>query len=47
MKTREVLRLAAGAAALAIVLYALVAAPGLMSDRDSLVPASAAREARR
>ena len=47
MKLRTGLSITAGAALLAAVLYALVAAPGLLSDRDSLVPASAAREARR
>lgn len=46
MKTRKTLRLVAGAAALAAALYALAAAPGLVSDRDSTVPAPA-REARR
>lgn len=46
MKTRETLRLVAGAAALAAVLYALAAAPGLVSDRDSTVPPPA-RDARR
>ena len=44
MKTRNTLRLVAGAAALAAALYALAAAPGLVSDRDSTVPAPA-REA--
>lgn len=32
------LRAAAGTALLAVVLYALLAAAGLVSDRDSLVP---------
>ena len=47
MKTRKKFQLVAGTALLAAVLYALAAAPGLVSDRDSLVPAGAAREARR
>ena len=46
MKTRDTLRFMAGAAALAAVLYALAAAPGLVSDRDSLVP-ERSREAKR
>ena len=46
MRTRNTLRIVAGAAALAAVLYALAAAPGLVSDRDSTVP-ERSREARR
>ena len=46
MKTRKTLQIVAGSAALAAVLYALAAAPGLVSDRDSTVPAPA-REVRR
>lgn len=39
MRIKERLRLVAGAAMLAAVLYGLLALPGLVSDRDSLVPA--------
>lgn len=46
MRIRNRLRLAAGAAMLAAVLYSLLAVPGLVSDRDSLVPVRA-QEARR
>ena len=35
------LRVAAGAAVLAVVLYGLLAAAGLVSDRGSLVPVRA------
>ena len=45
-KTRKTLRLVASAAALAAVLYALAAAPGLVSDRDSTVPARTREAAR-
>ena len=41
------LRVAAGAAMLAMVLYGLLAAAGLVSDRDSLVPVCAQQESRR
>ena len=44
MRTRTRLKLAAGAALLAVILYALAAAPGLLSDRDSLVPAGTTRQ---
>lgn len=47
MKRDKKLRLAFGAALLAAVLLALMAAPGLVSDRDSTVPSRLAREARR
>ena len=47
MKWNDKLRLALGAALLAAALLALVAAPGLVSDRDSTVPLHQAREARR
>ena len=47
MKTTEVLRLVLGAALAAAALFALVAAPGLVSDPDSTVPLTQAREARR
>lgn len=47
MRMKNRLRLAAGAAMLAAVLYSLLAVPGLVSDRDSLVPVSTTREARR
>ncbi len=46
MKRNEKLRLALGAALLAAVLFALMAAPGLVSDRDSTVPLHGVREAR-
>ena len=41
MRTKDKLRLVAGAAMLAAVLYGLLAAPGFISDRDSLVPVRA------
>ena len=47
MGPRTRLKLAAGAVLLAATLYALAAAPGLLSDRDSLVPASTPQEAQR
>ena len=47
MKWNEKLRLALGAALLAAALFALMAMPGLVSDRDSTVPLHLAREARR
>ena len=43
----ERLRVAIGAVLLAAGLFALLAAPGLASDRDSMVPLHQAREARR
>lgn len=46
MRTRNTLRIVAGATALAAVLYALAAAPGLVSDRDSTVP-ERSRESKR
>lgn len=47
MRASSRLKLAAGAVLLAVTLYALAAAPGLLSDRDSFVPVSAPREAQR
>ncbi len=47
MNWKERLRLAIGAVLLAAVLFALLAAPGLVSDRDSTVPLQPAQEARR
>ena len=47
MKRNEKMRLALGAALLAATLFVLMAAPGLVSDRDSTVPLHQAREARR
>lgn len=49
MKTnwRERLRVAIGAVLLAAALLALMAAPGLVSDRDSTVPLRMVREAGR
>ena len=41
------LRLVIGAALLAAMLFALMAVPGLMSDRDSTVPLRPVREAGR
>ena len=46
MKRNEKLRLALGAALLAAALFALMAAPGLVSDRDSTAALHPAREAR-
>ena len=48
MKTKRngKVRLALGAALLAAALFALMAAPGLVSDRDSTVPLHPVREAR-
>ena len=46
MKRNEKLRLALGAALLAAALFALMAMPGLVSDRDSTVPLHPVREAR-
>ena len=43
----ERLRVAIGAALLAVALLAAMAMPGLVSDRDSTVPLHQAREARR
>ncbi len=45
MNWNEGLRLAIGAVLLAVVLYALVSAPSIVSDRDSTVPLHPAREA--
>lgn len=44
---KERLRLAIGAALLAAALFALMAAPGLVSDRDSTMPVRPVREAGR
>ena len=41
------LRVAAGAAMLALVLYGLLAAAGLVSDHDSLVPVRAQQKSQR
>jgi hypothetical protein len=46
MKRHEKLRLALGAALLAALLFALMATPGLVSDRDSTAALHPAREAR-
>ncbi len=46
MKAIEKARLIAGAVVLAATLYALMAAPGLVSDQDSTVPLRDARTAR-
>ncbi len=49
MKTNwnERLRVAVGAVLLAAALFALMAVPGLVSDRDSTVPLQPVREAGR
>ncbi len=47
MRWNEKMRLALGAALLAALLFALMVAPGLMSDRDSMVPLQPVREAGR
>ena len=47
MNWSERLRVAIGGALLAMALYALMAAPGLASDRDSTVPLRPVREAGR
>lgn len=44
MRTRTRLKLAAGTVLLAAMLYAFAAAPGLLSDRDSLVPVGTTRQ---
>ena len=46
MKWNEKVRVAIGAVLLAIVLCALVAAPGFLSDRDSTAPLHPRQEAR-
>ena len=46
MKRNEKMRLALGAALLAAALFALMAMPGLVSDRDSTVPLHPVREAK-
>ena len=45
MKQNEKMRLALGAVLLAVALLALMAAPGLVSDRDSTAAPRPAREA--
>ncbi|MDT7953781.1 MAG: hypothetical protein RQ966_19955 [Acetobacteraceae bacterium] len=47
MRIRDALKLATGAALLASLLYVLMAAPGVLSDRDSVVPLGTTREALR
>jgi len=47
MNWNERLRVAVGAVLLAAALFALLAAPGLVSDRDSTVPLQPVREAGR
>ena len=47
MKRNGKVRLALGAALLAMALFALMALPGLVSDRDSTAALQPAREARR
>lgn len=44
MRPKTRLKLAAGAVLLAATLYALAAAPGLLSDQDSLVPLGTTRQ---
>ncbi len=47
MKWNEKLRVAIGAVLLAAMLFAVMAAPGFVSDRDSTVPLHPRQEARR
>jgi len=47
MNWNERLRLAVGAVLLAAALFALLAVPGLVSDRDSTVPLHTAQKAGR
>jgi len=47
MNWNERLRVAVGAVLLAAALFALLAVPGLVSDRDSTVPLQPVREAGR
>ncbi len=47
MKSTKLLGLVLGAVLAAATLFALVAVPGLVSDQDSTVPLTPAREARR
>ncbi len=47
MNWNERLRVVAGAVLLAAALFALLAVPGLVSDRDSTVPLQPVREAGR
>ena len=44
MNWSERLRMAIGAVLLAVALFALMAAPGLVADRDSTVPLRPVRE---
>ena len=44
MRIRNGLKLVTGAALLTAVLYVLLAAPGFVSDRDSLVPVGTTRQ---
>ena len=46
MKWNETVRVAIGAVLLAVMLFALVAAPGFLSDRDSTAPLHPRQEAR-
>ncbi len=46
MKWNEKVRVAIGAVLLAAMLFALVAAPGFLSDRDSTAPLHPRQEAR-
>ena len=46
MKWSKTMRVAIGAVLLAAMLFALVAAPGFVSDRDSTVPRDPRQEAR-
>ena len=47
MRILEGVRLVLGSTLLAAVSYAMLALPGLVSDRDSVVPAHRMQEARR
>lgn len=42
----SLMRIAGGATLLALVLYGILALPGLLSDRDSMVPLRTAPQAR-
>ncbi len=46
MKWNKTVRVAIGAVLLAAMLFALVAAPGFVADRDSTVPLHLRQEAR-
>ena len=47
MKMTEKMQLVVGSILMAMVFYAVLALPGLLSDRDTVVPANQMQEARR